>query len=231
MTSSQDLLFNLAVESLPSPLASAMRKNGLTNPGVLKHYPRMSAEELRLGQEASRPFGAKMRRSSIEASADFSECSIVTAGRIGIGIGIPRGGGYLGRGIVSVPCIVEPTGQNAAHGGARLSGVLSPTLVCIETSTLDSHDTHHTSTATAQQLNTLTTATARPSPQSFIAIFHGHSHSTHTTTNSPCISTAPAHPLSSASVPQLFPVAPRNFNPDFGNCAAVEKQYPGRWRV
>ena len=100
-----------------------------------------------------------------------------------------RGGGYLRRGIVSVPCIVDPSGQNAPPGGARLSGVLSPTPVGIGTPTLDSHDKHHTSTATAQQLNMLTTATARPPPPpppTFIAIFHGHSHFTDTTTNSPC---------------------------------------------
>ena len=42
MTSSQDLLFNLAVESLSWPLASAMQKNELTNPAVLKHYQRKS---------------------------------------------------------------------------------------------------------------------------------------------------------------------------------------------
>ena len=42
-----DLLFHLAVERLPKPLASAMIEHGLTNPAVLS-YPRKSAEELGL---------------------------------------------------------------------------------------------------------------------------------------------------------------------------------------
>ena len=48
MTSSQDVLFNLGVEMLPKPLASAMVKNGLMNPAVFSYYPRKTAEELGL---------------------------------------------------------------------------------------------------------------------------------------------------------------------------------------
>ena len=39
----RDYLFTAAVGMLPDPLARAMRENGLMNPAVLKHYPRLSA--------------------------------------------------------------------------------------------------------------------------------------------------------------------------------------------
>ena len=74
MTSLQNLLFNLAVESLPWPLASAMRQNGLLNPAVLKHYPLKSAEELGLatpqgtqGQDSAS--GSRRARIQDDASA------------------------------------------------------------------------------------------------------------------------------------------------------------------
>ena len=44
----RDYLFTAAVGMLPDPLARAMRENGLMNPAVLKHYPRLSAQELGL---------------------------------------------------------------------------------------------------------------------------------------------------------------------------------------
>ena len=54
VTSPQDVLFNLAVEKLPKPLASAMVKNGFINLAVLSYHPRKTAEELGLapGQES-----------------------------------------------------------------------------------------------------------------------------------------------------------------------------------
>ena len=51
MTSSQSVLFNLAVEMLPNPLASATVKNGLMNPAVFSYSPRKTAEELGLAPE------------------------------------------------------------------------------------------------------------------------------------------------------------------------------------
>ena len=90
-----------------------------------------------------------------------------------------------GRGIVSVQSVVDSV-------GARISAV-SPTVVGNETSILDSHDPHHTSTTSLASHSTpaqyahighITSQFSRDNSRPHIANSHGHSHVTSASTNS-----------------------------------------------
>ena len=85
-----DLLFILAVERLPKPLASAMIEHALTNPAVLSYYPRKSAEELGLVLVHE----AKVRKVT-EGLGGVSTTAFLIGSGIVIGIGSLIGSGGM----------------------------------------------------------------------------------------------------------------------------------------
>ena len=91
-----DILFNFAVEKLAGPPATAMKQNGLTNPAVLMHFPRKTAEELGLAASDRR------RTKVCRGSESLEVVSLMVIGHGGIGYdagtGVARGIGSIGRG-------------------------------------------------------------------------------------------------------------------------------------
>ena len=113
-----DLLFILAVERLPMPLASAMIEHALTNPAVLSYYPRKSAEELGLV-----PVDEAKVRKVTEGLGVVSTTAYLVGTGIVVGIGSLIGSG--GMAATGVDVVVTGTASceevpNLATGAAEL---------------------------------------------------------------------------------------------------------------
>ena len=200
-----DVLFNIAVESLPKPLASAMATNGLVSPALLAYYPRKTAEELGLTVTQE----AKHRKVT---EGMFS----ITAGGIAIGYDGSIGSG----GTTVIGSIVADAG---ASTGVGVSGTASLEEVQnSETGSLAGVPNRKMDPS-AHFHDPVTHPSLPPSASSSSLQLHPSTHTTPPATALPPISTEAAQlPVSTDFA--FFPVSGCSSEQICGFSANVEKQ-------